>query len=412
MASFEKQGKEEGLRQNSKENQKYRKKSGVPNWLKKHTKWGRKNPPVDNACNECSVDTPAVNSALVHDQNDKRKESIWKKGLSYVKSPKTPLSNEPTTEFTPAPVFPQLVNPQATNPFSCEQHPSLLQLALLSAPQMLMSLSFGQDPRSSCFPSSFEQAYLQQYHERLAYLEQLYTHQMVWANLQQAVALAEQSRAEAATLEQGYLRNKLTSSHMDFQTSQSLNGKHPLPVQEMDVDIHTNDVAPHSRMRYIQCKMPFEDIHMVDDCEALESSNNLSLNNETLPTCSTADNIFKENAETCSGSNLSQKNNSPVDLAITDHITSPERLQKTVPFTTNNSDMDGPTECKADNEDNQKQLSQNNSPLHSDTSSSSSQRKRLKRNAISAEPSSYNEAVVGSGLFNKVLCLIIPKSTE
>ena len=415
MASLETKSREIGERQTAEEIQNDSKKSGVPNWFKKRTKWTRRSTPISSAGSECLVGTSSADTVSAVDLCDKRKESLWKKGLAYVKSPKTPISKESVDNFVPPIPLPTFSTPRLSNAFNCHhQQPSLFQLALMSAPQMLMSLSFGQDPRACIFGANLEQMYLEYYQERLAYFEQFRAHQIILANLQQAAILAEQSRIAGATLNhRDFLANDF-SAGVDLEQRQQNDSERHESTQEMDVDVHTNEMLQHSRINFLQHKMPFEDITMSDSCLETESSNTESLCLESLAAFHRVnlEQPFPANIDKCSNSS-SQKTVSPDDATIANHIKSPERLQKIVPFLNKSSALVGNTghKNKAEIENIERQLSRNNSPMLACASSNNtSQHKRLKRNAISAEPSSINEAVVESGLFNKVICLSIPKS--
>ena len=388
-----------------KDGQKGRKKSGVPNWLKKHTKWARRNHSSNPNFDRGSTSSGTV--ATLPDQSENRKESIWKKGLSYVRSPKASLSKEVTSTSVEPSNF-----PNASCPFSSlyngQQHPSLFHLALLSAPHMLMNLSFGQDPQASFFAANLEQAYIQHYRERMAYFEQLRAQQMV-INFQQAAVVAEQTRAASAILEQAYLANG-GNPLIEFPNNEIADTLTNSIAQEMEVDAQENEASP--RRLHREEFRAYHDVTMGEVCDSNEVP---GYTNEMFEGMKAAPFQALQRSSEAVSENRSPAQTNAVDSTIIDHNLSPERLQQVVPFSTNSPSLDmSERKNKATVEGNQLLTSGENTALHPNTSSSSSkeQQKRLKRNAISAEPSSYNEAVVGSSLFSKVMCFTIPKSSK
>ena len=406
MASLENKSREDMARQNSKESQKGRKKSTVPNWLKKHTLWGRKNNSVASTSSGfLGTSTPPFAVSTGPTESEKRKESLWKKGLAYVRSPKASLPKTASAS----------INPSLTlqNSFMSvfdfhQQQQAFFEMALQSSPEIF--LGFAQDPRTCFYAANLQQAYLQRCRERAACLEHLRAQQFLMANLQQAAIINEQARAAAASLNQGYFPND-SRPLMSFPNCEPMDCENKDSIEEMEAATMPNGCLQKPRTSNQSLNQePMNAMHCdADMTECGHAGDALS---------PTTDENSKSLLSSCGKSKpdgqqelLSAGHINTADAMITDHNTSLERFH-TLPYPNKEPSLMTLAEGVSGEQNNRNSCHDMRkiSPLLQNKVGT--QHKRLKRNAISAEPSSCNEAVVASALFNKSIYLAVPKSPK
>ena len=181
-------------------------KPSVHNWLKKHTKWRRKSNP-DDGSGECVTMSNSEYVDVCQNESEKRKRSIWKKGLSYMWPPKS-MSPKATANCISVSSA-NLESPYVNVYNSYDEQPALASVAVQTSP-LFMDYSFQHDPQNCIYATHVEQAYLQRCRERMAYLERFGAEHFVLANLQQAAVLEEQTRV--ARLNQCFFLKRIAES--------------------------------------------------------------------------------------------------------------------------------------------------------------------------------------------------------
>lgn len=402
-------------KQNTKENYKNRKISGVPNWLKKHTKWGRKgqtNIPSDRK--RMSSHNILSEETLTSENGEKRKEVTWKKDLDSVCSSNSSILKTNTSDPLPSEALFNFCNPPF-NSFYCLPQLPLLQMALMNSPDMVAGCSYLQQPGTSLqeLPSS-DACYFQQPIENMGFVEHLQLQQFIIANLHQA-ALAEQARVAAAVLQQAYMAyglnpilDKCHSEPMDYH----------IRSEDMEIDQPLSDAPSQLEKSFkINERQVFDltEEQVKQRTPVCAKTYSLSDSNQKIQSESLVSSLKqvhqssdKNNSELFSPNQLCQKNSS-----ITTKRWSPKQLK----CTTNCINNISFAECSSENTINGQNSTQQREKLRKMSPEDSTKngnvhppvRKRLKRNAISAEPSSYNKMVAASGFFNNPISLAVPK---
>ena len=420
MASVENKNID-GSRQSTKENYTCRKKSGVPKWLKKHTKWGRrKQISISNESMRMSGQSGVENPTLFQDDQDKKKESIWKKGLGCVCSPKSSMLNEPPGDAFSKELMGNFLNP-FLNSYYCLPQLPLLHMAYMNSPEVLVDDLCQEEAGPSLHSAvDLEQAYMEQWRHKMAFVEHLRLQHFIMTNLQKA-ALAEQARVAASVLQQAYgayelnpIMEKCHSELMDYQNR--------FTSEDMEIDQTVN----YALLQLQNTKMRNERSNLVSSKQSekqtipeglkvcyMSDRNQTKSSDNFLSPLKAIHSIGDQNNTDnhCSTHFSDQPCRNDSSIAI--HQWSPKQWPAL-------------TECSSDNclslesQKNilNKQKVPHKRPIRKKLSPKNClppggayplQNKRLKRNAISAEPSCYNEVVVTSGFFNNPLSLAVPK---
>ena len=371
--------------ESSKDSEKPRNKSkaSVHNWLKKHAKWRRKTNCTSNTTNQV--------------ETEKRKRSIWRKGLSYVWSTKTSSSKVAAAQCIVGSTSVQNLTP-FVNVYDYPQEQSSFASVAVQTPSLFMDYSFQHDPRSCIYAAQIEQAYLYRCQERMEFLQRFGAEHFVMANLQQAAVLEEQTRV--ARLNQCFFLKRMAES-WDFRNGfESMECEEkPNTCDSMDIDppspdvisgsssssgghCHSNNSREMGGLNFLDVNNPYFSRYAYNELPKSFFDENSGLENKDF----TLDNI--------NGLNLStpceRPNPGPFKIA-SQTTTNLNRLSK--------------SRKKA----NRKHIAKKVSPT-SDDSAFSVLRKRFKRNAISAEPSSGD---VGIGLpVDDKTSNLIPKSQK
>ena len=385
----------DGSGDESKENTKIRKKSrpSVHNWLKKHAKWRNKASADENIDVESLTAAPAsdyVENSL-EIETDMRKKSLWKKGLSYVWPPKS-SSPKPTTATSFGCDDP--MSSQNGNVYNYQDQPALSSVAV-QTPPLCADYSYQQNTQSCLYATHIEQAYLQRYRERMAYLEQFGAEHFVLANLQQAAVLEEQTRV--ARLNQCFFLKRLAESWKIKNKAESMEcqatEKGSTDAMEIDPPSPANTESFTVNNETVPTTSPFDISSLTQNSQSIKDSNY----------------IFKQ----CTFNPYNNKDNTPypppsVEKTNTNNFggrkASPKRFNK-IPQSLSLNRLG-----KCRRKTSRKYFSPKTSPT-GDESSFGIFRKRFKRNAISGEPSSCN-AIMGSTCFNKQQPYLIPKSQQ
>nr|XP_018669813.1 cGMP-dependent protein kinase 1 isoform X1 [Ciona intestinalis] len=365
-----------------------RKKSSVHTWLKKHAKWRKKANTNSSRTNSETAGTSSLESDAISISSEKgsakRRNSFWKRGLSYVRSTKSH-----GVKTTSPHCLPQLSVSSASNPFiqpyAYHHQPSLVTVAVQTSPVMVGFPYHGG--RAGFFSSDAEQQQynFQRWRERADYIQHINAQQIMMANLQQAAVIAEQQRtqAAAASFRPRFCSERVQSSWERGESLDMLPGKRTYP---MDVEMSSMPLEQSELAEYASCEVitgmeansaKVAEIKDVSSCVQMKDMTNKTMSDETtsgLMTPPTVSPVHKS-----------------AESAVAVNGFTPERVS---PVHTKNNHTNviirSPIKTKLGRKEQTPKIT---SPMHDPG------QKRLKRNAISAEPSSLN--AVGQADFDK-----------
>ena len=383
--------KMEGSDDESKAHPKTRNKSraSVHNWLKKHAKKKKKSNAGESIDDCLMTSAPEYAETSPQSEIDFRKRSFWKKGLSYVWPPKP---SSPKHIESPITANSQDIASPFDRVYDDYQTPPALSSVAVQTSPLFTGYPFQHDSHSCLYADQIEQAYLQCHRDKMAYLERIGAEHFVLANLQQAAVLEEQTRV--ARLNHCFFLRRLAESWKLKNAAEVMECQETGQIIGDSMDIDPPSPANTKLFSNIEptTSALFGNVFSQPSHQSMEHSDypfekyTLSSNVKTTET------TFPKSYE-----------NQSISNDLTSRKVSQNQFFSKIP---QSSSLNRLGKCRR--KSSQKHFLPKASPTN-DESAFGLLRKRLKRNAISAEPISYNN-IKSSCCFKKQQPYLIPKS--